>query len=222
MKLEFDPHVMNLATKAMEEFTKYAAFDGQTFDESWQQTPLRIYQVRLGRWEVHNFGAQPLYRSALGMVEESCFELIESIETGQERELADSIADAFVFMCNACTLLRLDFHTIVQGFDVSYNDTEDPNAIMKMWWDLMKGVGRVAHVTLKEDQKIRGYDTREPDGLVKFRSHIACSFILLGQALRVIAQHNDLQMFLLFSAVSDQVLKRDFKKNAVTGGEVQS
>lgn len=120
-------------------FESYAAMDGETLPED----ALSAIQVRFARWEVGNFGYQPTSTNVLGCSEEMgemttamayFFGMHAAVgrlshitlKSGQNirgfadkeyarEQVADAIADVFVFGFNLCTALRLDAGTIFRA-----------------------------------------------------------------------------------------------------------
>lgn len=82
-------------------------------------------QVKLARWQNHNFGFQPAERQMLGVMEE-VGELSHAILKNQQgirgmddqaafKDAAgDAIADTVVYLIQLCTSLRLDFGTLLR------------------------------------------------------------------------------------------------------------
>lgn len=82
-------------------------------------------QARLSAWQARNFGPTPLYRNVLGAVEEvgelahallKHEQKIRNMEdtTAAQVVMGDAIADAMVFLIQACTALRLDCTVLLE------------------------------------------------------------------------------------------------------------
>lgn len=194
-----------LVEKARHAFEEYAAKNDEDFAG---MDTLRVYQIRLIRWQTKNFGAQPWHVFAHGMCEEGCWEYIEAEETQNQQEMYDALGDVFIYACNACSLLRLDFQTLVEDFAPSHPDS----AIFDHTKPLVKAIGAINHVVLKNFQGIRGYDDVE-----QARRHLGAMLFRALRAARTLAFLGDWDPSVLFYNVADMVLKRDFTKSAVNG-----
>jgi NTP pyrophosphatase (non-canonical NTP hydrolase) len=116
-------------------FNDYAGMGGNKLPTQ----ELSALQVALCRWQNENFGYQPAHRFVLGFIEEvgearDAFDALHQVskklahvqlkhEQGirgyadvekYRAEMADGIADAFVFLTQLATLIRCDIHTLVQ------------------------------------------------------------------------------------------------------------
>lgn len=111
---------MTPTEKSREAFNKYAGIDAPFLPDD----PQSSLQVQLCRWQVKNFGASNLFQQLAGVTEE-VGELAHAIlkhdqkirgfeDEEKFREAAgDAVADAVVYLNQLCTLLRLDFGTLV-------------------------------------------------------------------------------------------------------------
>ena len=163
---------------------------------------IRCLQIDLMRWERKNFGLAASYTSALGIVEE-----VGELEDAQddEDEWTDAIGDILIYACNLCSKNGLDFDTILE---ISLEERP-----WKMRGMLGK-LGLLAHVTLKADQGIRGYDDRDVArrdlGIVLYRviSSVVRYALLCGHDAKEI-----------FVEVSAKVMKRDWGADSRLGGD---
>lgn len=124
--------------RSLEGCPRVAGFDAMT-----------CLQIDLLRWERKNFGLQPSYTSALGVIEE-----VGELEDAQddEDEWADAIGDIMIYACNLCSKNALDFGTMMQ---VAYDARPAPMV------GILGKLGKLAHVVLKADQGIRHYADRD-------------------------------------------------------------
>ena len=111
---------MTPTEKARAAFGEYAAMDAPKLPEDSQSS----LQVQLCRWQVQNFGTSNLFQQLAGVTEE-VGELAHAVLKHDQkirgfdneekfREAAgDAVADAVVYLNQLCTLLRLDFGTLV-------------------------------------------------------------------------------------------------------------
>lgn len=150
-------------------------------------------QIDLMRWERKNFGLQPSYTSALGIIEE-----LGELEDAQddEDEWADAIGDTLVFACNLATKNALDFSTMINVAYVAKSAKMDK---------MLGKLGKLAHVTLKADQGIRDYADRDVArrdiGIVLYRvvSSVVRYASMCGHDVRVI-----------MSRVAREVMRREW------------
>jgi NTP pyrophosphatase (non-canonical NTP hydrolase) len=109
--------------------------------------PQSCLQVQLTRWQAKNFGGANAFQMLAGVVEE-VGELAHALlkhdqkirgydDDVKYREAAgDAIADAVVYLQQLCTLLRLDFGTLVSGtaYEVMKRDwTTNPGNAHEAW-----------------------------------------------------------------------------------------
>lgn len=102
-------------------FDSYAAIP---LDESLDE-PMSNLQVELCRWQAKNFGGGILWQQALGVCEEAG-ELAHAVLKHAQRirgyddrekfveEAGDAIADCAIYLMQVCTILRLDFETLLE------------------------------------------------------------------------------------------------------------
>lgn len=105
---------------ARDAFDQYAGMDAPVLPANEQS----CLQVQLCRWQRENFGGATLYQMLAGVTEEAG-ELAHAIlkhdqkirgfeDEEKFREAAgDAVADIVVYLQQLCTLLRLDFGTLV-------------------------------------------------------------------------------------------------------------
>ena len=123
---------MTPTEKAREVFSKYAGMDAPDLPDDASSA----IQVALVRWQQKNFGGASLFQMLAGVTEE-VGELAHAIlkhdqkirgfdDEGKFREAAgDAVADTVVYLTQLCTLLRLDFGTLV---------AETAGEVMKRDW----------------------------------------------------------------------------------------
>ncbi len=185
---------------AREAFNRYAACNGDPRTE--KLSPIECLQIDLMRWERKNFGLQPAYTSALGIVEE--FGEFQESETRDQ--WIDAIGDIMVFASNLCTKNRLDMGSIIHMAESMIDDSST--------WTHGALCGQLAHVTLKAGQGIRGYDdvdvVRRDTCIVIFR---------MVQKLSVIASPVGWTVGEILVKVGTAVMGRSWVSDALTGGE---
>lgn len=165
-----------------------------------QQTP----------WVLHNFGPGQPHQPLLGMIEE-LGELGHAIDDWHVANVCDSLADFVVFCSDYCTKRGWDFARVFPTgvrVEPSINiDTSLRGAFLS--------TARAAHCQLKTEQQIRGTPEKHAeDGQQALR----CALL----ELEAIAQHFGWTLMGVTEPVWAKVKQRDFKKNALNGGEVQS
>lgn len=108
--------------KAKEAFEKYATVKypyGLVVDS------ISKLQVQIAYWQSENFGVVSMERQALGVAEEAgelCHSILKHLQgiRGYDDEnyfrvkAGDAIADATIYLMQVCTVLRLDFATLVR------------------------------------------------------------------------------------------------------------
>ncbi len=194
-----------LAVTARDAFDTYGGIDGDPREEGL--TELRCLQVDLIRWEVHNFSTQPPWTTTLGIFEE-LGELVEAIGEAQDEEVIDAIGDFMVYSVNLCTKMRLDFYNIMAHADNLLGSRTGMDTLIEIW----KNVGKLSHVILKSEQKIRGYE----DKAVTRRD--ACIVIArLVSAVTELAFTNDISTEATLLGVAKEVMQRDWIKYPLTG-----
>lgn len=215
-KMTASDEELALASKAREYFEQYATFGGDPDETSFTRTPVRALQIKLARWQNNMPWESNWMTTALGMCEEGCWELTEAYERGDQEEAFDALADVLIFGCNAATLVRADFLTVVDDFlpleDQQFEMFRGDSIVA--WNRLFQGIGQFAHVALKEFQRIRGYDDinyARSMGIVALRR--------IFTAVRWHAFAADMDAGVLFEKVANKVLLRNFNRDRVNGGQ---
>lgn len=199
-----------LVNKSLMEFALYAHVDSD-FDVSKFPT-LRRLQIEHHRWQVNKLGAnadRSLAVMALGIVEESCWELPVAVEADARDEVFDTLGDILVYTCAACTDLRLDFMVLTRDFEPDHLAMAQG---LEGWMNLYKGIGMLAHVVGKNRQGTRGYDD-----LNKVRMHAGAAVSRICASVHWLCFSNDWDATVLFEEVLSKVMQRDWTKNAVSG-----
>jgi hypothetical protein len=176
---------------ARERFEAFAHLDAPSVPADDSDTP----QVLLARWQVANFGGATLWQMALGVAEE----LGELAGAGTPADVRDAIGDTMIYACQHATLCRLAFSSIVDDGSFRWADKE-----------IGQGAGLLAHVTLKAEQRIRGMDDPEA---ARFGAYLA----LLAVVDEV--RNCDAESWECFTETAAKVMRRDWRADAVTGGE---
>lgn len=223
---EYDKRLFEMSRAA---FDKYAALDGDPREAGLNE--LQCVQVDLMRWARTNFGLQPITYMALGIAEEAG-ELAEALEDVAKYggdptndAIRDACADILVYACNDCTTMRLDFDQLSEGlpgynelsadYVREYADNGDHSDEEFPWTcgDLDKAVGRLAHVTLKTEQKIRGYNDANKSrfGIAQALSRVIACVLHVGE----VCEFNIRQAFI---ATTTEVMQRDWKNDRETAG----
>ena len=232
-------------SKAREVFSEYQAMGAGELPAN----PLSNLQIRLFRWGNQFKGLEGTIACTLGQGEE-LGELVESVtgsldeetsftpekasvwernllsgQKGAADDTVDAIADILVYATQMCTNLRLDFGVLLQAGEALETElvkkgVHDPASkdLASIGWSLLgltAAVGRIHHATLKNKQKIRGYDDE-----VKYRTEVADSTVHVGRFCTRICKALGLNVYEEYIRISEKVMKRDWTKNAVTGGQV--
>ena len=175
-------------------------------------------QELVGQWSQDNFGNQVSKSSGvelgsiaplLGMVEETCDELVTAYNNRDEQGALDALGDIMIFMCDfACretipvTLYKLE-------------DTIDVLCEEMMFAHLL---GKLCHVVLKRHQGIRGYD--DDNKYVAERNKIlaslcyqikSCLLAIEGEIFEKY-HHPEAHWILACEVFSNIVSKRNWKK----------
>lgn len=196
---------LELAVKSQLAYSEWRAIDDDPKEHGFSD--LRCLQIELIRWEVHNFGVQKQWTSTLGIFEE-LGELIEAIGEAQDEDVIDAIGDFMVYTVNLCTKVGLDFESIMDHANSLVGSMSGMDTLMAIW----KAVGKLSHIILKAEQKIRGYDDRS----VKRRD----AAIVLGRlvaAVTELAFAADISAEATLFGVAHEVMKRDWVKYPLTG-----
>ena len=176
---------------ARRRFDAFARLDSPELpEEDWDRPQVQVY-----RWQVANFDSQAPYLFALGVTEE-----FGELAAAQKREdVIDAIGDAMVFACNMATARRLAMSALAHESSFMMNVPQESGV----------AVGLLSHVTLKEDQRIRGMDNPE---LARFGTYLA--LVAVVDELR----RFDADPWECFVETAAKVIQRNWKSNAVTGG----
>jgi hypothetical protein len=196
---------LELSVKAQTEYSNWRAIDDAPEDHGLSD--LQCLQVNLIRWEVHNFGVQAKWTSALGSFEE-LGELLEAVEEADEEGVLDAIGDFMVFSVNLCTKLGLDFDAINTYALGRVGSFSGMDTLIAIW----KGVGTLSHVLLKTEQQIRGYDDRSV-----CRRDGAIAMARIVSAVTELAFAQDIAAEAVLFGVATEVMKRDWVKYPETG-----
>lgn len=162
-------------------------------------------------WVAHNFGPGQPHQPLLGMIEE-CGELLDAINNWDVKEIKDALADCVIFCSDYCTKRGWDFGKLYpEGPAWECSPSRD---IEKTLVASMRLLAEAAHHQLKSEQGIRGKtEEHEQKGASPVRH------CLMG--LKAIALHFGWNLMEITESVWAKVRQRDFKKNALTGGEAR-
>lgn len=167
----------------------------------------RKLQAEVGAWSQKNFGDQPAWRPAMGMVEELC-ELSEKFEDLDLAETLDAIGDTAIYMADY-------FHR--RGWDlgetwcmryVNPRRYEGPN--MGKTLALIRDI---CHSHLKGDQGIRGGAGKHD---IVLRQACAAALVFIQDTAGLL----DRDICEVITNVWDVVSKRDWTKNPTNAHEV--
>lgn len=186
--------------EAVEEFDGFAGMGSPDLPDD----EISAAQVALYRWQIKNFGTQPMERMVLGILEESG-ELASSYSS---EGIEDAIGDICVFSSQACTSTRLGFKYALIDANIYRNQltyNQDPD-IFRVGLIVN---GKVSHRVLKRLQGIRGMGDKE-----KFRQMFYCNIVnILGWA----STFSDKKIQDIFLNVSRSVMERDWAKDPNSG-----
>jgi len=179
-------------------FESWAALDAPHLPAD----PVDAMQVRLLRWEQ----AQPFWRVsslpvALGCGEEAG-ELADAV---RHHEIVDAVGDVAIYACQVATRHRLAFGEIL---DAAPNS--DLNHMYDEWRELLSALGRVQHMILKREQRIRiGAESDEV-----FGEALAAA---LARMIAAITDAHGIDARDAFLATAEQVLARNWNTNPTNG-----
>lgn len=176
---------------AREAFEEFAAIDAP-------HLPLRssdALQVELARWQVRNFGPANALHLALGV----CEEVGELMSASTDAERDDAIGDVAVYACQLATL-----HRLAWGKVITSHWEQAPAASV--------AAGRLAHVTLKAAQGIRGLDDPEA---ARFATFLALADV--ARSLGFWSVDGRQGVWTLFLWVAGKVMARDWVASPTTG-----
>lgn len=185
--------------KSREQFNSYAALDAPHLPPEH----LSALQVRLTRWCNTQFGPQHSTIFALGI----CEEIGEFAEATERHDIIDAVGDVLVWATQLATNCRLDF-----GVLLNYGYSPDAEPLK----GLIIAQARIAHVAIKEEQRIRGYDDSE-----RVRTEVAENLVRLISNLRAVCNAT-LVLEQAYIDTAEHVLKRNWKADPVSAGELAS
>ena len=190
---------------ARAQFDTYAGMDHPELPRH----PTDAIQVRLFRWQSHNFGLPNPCEIACGITEE-LGERMVAISELNAKEIDDAVGDIQVYGCQLATARRLSFvHTVHAG------QIDGPRFFDKLdisGRDLLTiAAGYINHVQLKAQQKIRDMETQE---LCRLATFAGLSMLMRG--LVMVSPRAPLE---IFEEVAEKVLRREWKRDASMGGE---
>lgn len=191
-----------LSNAARERFAEYA---GKAPHEP-AATRFEALQRRHAAWQFAQFGVHPPTSFVLGAVEEICDELMMALQRKSHAHIVDACADALIFATGLCTVLRLDFGTLVEH---ALRRPKQPHSDRY----LVFLVGRLAHLTLKNLQRIRGIDDDT------YREGVAECVSEMWDRLAAVARENAFDMESAYAETMERVILRDFRADAEKGGE---
>ena len=202
-----------LAQKAADMFNTYAGENAtaEVVERIFASDRIRALQIKHAIWQATAMPVDAdtsLSTMVHGLTEEAAWELLEAIEQGAADDQVDSLGDIVVYSCAVCTLLRLDFQTLCNGFDVALlvQPVGDPTI------ELMKSLGRLNHIIGKHRQRTRGYDDIE-----QVRSHVGAVIADIAVLVLWMAYCNDWDLTDIFSKVLTAVMQRNWVKHKLTG-----
>ncbi len=188
----------SIYTTARATFEAWAALDAPHLPAD----PVDAMQVRLLRWEQ----AQPFWRAstlpvALGCGEE-CGELADA---ERHAEMVDAVGDVAIYACQVATRHRLAFGAILDAAsdsDVGHLDDE--------WRELMSALGRVHHLILKREQRIRiGAESDEVFGGALANA--------IARLIGAVTDAHGIDARDAFLEVAERVLARNWNANPANG-----
>jgi len=234
------PRSKSLLDTATEIFSSYA----RLAEGELPQDPISNLQVRLSRWGTQFSGIDGEVACVLGQGEE-IGELVEAVagkledpgsfsmegsgdkwyenaskgQVGALEHIFDAIGDILIYSCQLASNLQLDFSTILREGEglkqkAAKNTSED---LAELGWALLgltAATGRIQHATLKNKQKLRGYDNE-----LKYKTEVLDGMVQIARFCTQISEQLNEKVFTVFFQVSERVMRRDWKKNSLTGGE---
>jgi NTP pyrophosphatase (non-canonical NTP hydrolase) len=182
-----------------EVFESYAAMDAPDLPANERSA----LQVRLARWEVREFGYQPIERAVLGIGEE-IGELAGATSDG-DRE--DAVADILIYAMQVATAMRLDFWALA-AWPWDWDETPSTTLPRERVPALAVAYGAIAHAVLKRSQGIRGM-TDEARMRSVVQNGLGHLCVALGPAD---------ELWAITAPVAEQVMRRKWRKDPVGGG----
>jgi hypothetical protein len=141
--------------------------------EAWEDNPadsIDAMQLELMRWQQRNFGdvspiAKHDIQMTLGLIEEFC-ECHEAKQLQGKHGKLDALGDICVYAGQLCISHRLALRPILMMAEALFDywyvlDADHELGDQPAFPDPTVAIGTLAHITLKRDQKIRGYDNNE-------------------------------------------------------------
>ncbi len=196
---------LQAAESAIAAYSEWRSLEGCPQDAGL--SAMACLQVYLMRWERRNFGLQPPWASALGIVEEFG-ELMDAINEVSTEGAQDAIGDILVFACGLCSKIGIDFG-VTLSLAVHWASGQ-PTILGQA----TSAAGWLAHVTLKTSQKIRGY---QDPAAAKRDSAIAIGRVVRAVVCMAAADGFDARE--TFIEVAGMVLRRDWVEDSERGGD---
>lgn len=149
--------------------------------------PVRVFQVMLHRHRGKPFHYLEASDTALRIVSNACFELLEAVEADARDEMYELLGTILGETCGLCTGLRLDFCEIARGFDSSFLDPPGDGIVGVI--NLVKAVGALAFAV-----KVHGTT-------VATAAFIGSALSMICGAIHWLAFANDIDASVLFQDV---------------------
>ena len=171
--------------------------------------------VRMDVWQTRNFPNATLEQLALGVNEEICHELGESLATDSRDDIFDAIGDAAIYLINLFNTGKN------KGFFSKEKNIKEivifagrgkptkPNSTLQCWMALSFVSGRISRSILKTSQGIRGHFAPNCE------DQIGAALLLLGNLIEIIDPSTDLEK--VVGNIWDTVEKRDWVKYSGNG-----
>lgn len=189
---------MTAYTTARARFAAWAALDAPHLPAD----PVDAMQVRLLRWEQ----AQPFWRVSSLPVALGCGEEAGELADAEcYDEIVDAVGDVAIYACQVATRHRLAFGAILDAASDS-----DVMHLHDEWRELLSALGRVQHLILKREQRIRiGAESDEV-----FGEALADA---LARLIAAITNAHGIDARDAFLEVAERVLARNWTANPTTG-----
>lgn len=193
--------------------TEEAVFNAASAGFSLSHAGNRLSELQIdhARWQAEKFADNAdlsLSIMALGIVEEANYELVTAVESGSSDNSYDSIGDILIYTCAACTKLKLSFFEISRGFSPAFLECPEGDPLIA----LFKAIGSFCRVAGKSKDLTRGFDDFE-----KVRLYGAATLFRICKVLQWLMFNNDWEGTVLFEEVLTDVMKRNWRNNAITG-----
>jgi hypothetical protein len=153
-------------------------------------------------WSHHNFGDQPAWRPAMGMVEELC-ELSEKFEELDLAETLDAIGDTVIYMADYYHRRGWDLGDVWVNRHLRAGRGGSPSS------RTITLIKEICHSHLKGDQGIRGGSEKHDDFM---RQTCAAALVFLEETAGLL----DRDIIHVVQEVWAVVRERDWKKNPDT------